>query len=600
MNKRALLVGINRYKMAGNNLKGCVNDVTNIRDILIRFYGFKVEDIRVVVDERATKNNIIIRLKWLVTDSKVGDKLLFHYSGHGCFSGDTKISLLDGTEKSFEELVRDYSDREFWVYSCDKKGNIKPGRAHSPRITKLCSSILKIILDNGEIIKCTPDHLFLLKNGIYKEARLLTVEDSLMPLYRSICNDGWYSGYEYCITGKKKTKFTHIAISPEKKGMCSICGDIISKSHSVRHHINFNKLDNRPENIQWVTSSEHTKIHIQAEGQTKIGQIGQTNKDSSLNIKRIKTKKEKALNDPEYAQRAFGGLTKIRNNLEIEKLRLLNLRKAIKEREYTLAMKQAFQSIPRNLGNHNRWHKGIDFNSCSKCNPSNHKIISLEYLNESIPVYDITVEEYNNFALTSGVFVHNSQIRDRNGDELSDGLDELLCPHDMNFDGNYILDDDLKSILSKLPVGVNLDVILDCCHSGTGTREFSPFEPTGDCKARYLEPPIDILLRNDENDELPVQKILKPCSKAVENGVTTMTHNLIAGCKDNQTAADALINNTYNGALTYYLCKIIRETRGIITRNELINRVQTSLRYNKYRQIPQLEGPGKEKKFLDL
>src|SRR5262249_23011354 len=38
----------------------------------------------------------------------------------------------------------------------------------------------------------------------------------------------------------------------------------------------------------------------------------------------------------------------------------------------------------------------------------NHKIVEIRYLNEKADVYDITVDVYHNFLLTSGVFVHNS------------------------------------------------------------------------------------------------------------------------------------------------------------------------------------------------
>src|SRR5659263_452778 len=41
----------------------------------------------------------------------------------GCFTGDTKIKLLDGTEKSFEELASLSPDDIFYVYSVDEKRN---------------------------------------------------------------------------------------------------------------------------------------------------------------------------------------------------------------------------------------------------------------------------------------------------------------------------------------------------------------------------------------------------------------------------------------------------------------------------------------------
>ena len=46
MAKRALLVGINRYRIPGADLRGCVNDVKNLKSVLTRYYGFADKDIR--------------------------------------------------------------------------------------------------------------------------------------------------------------------------------------------------------------------------------------------------------------------------------------------------------------------------------------------------------------------------------------------------------------------------------------------------------------------------------------------------------------------------------------------------------------------------
>src|SRR3990172_4884819 len=93
MANKALIVGINKYRLSGADLQGCVNDVTNIRYILIKYLGFKVKDIRALVDARATKKGIMDRLEWLVRDAKAGDRLLFHFSGHG-----SQIRDRDGDE----------------------------------------------------------------------------------------------------------------------------------------------------------------------------------------------------------------------------------------------------------------------------------------------------------------------------------------------------------------------------------------------------------------------------------------------------------------------------------------------------------------------
>lgn len=83
MAKKALLIGINRYKIPGADLRGCVNDVNNLREILTESYGFKGSDISVLTDFAATKAAMQTGIKKLVASGAPGDVLLLHYSGHG-------------------------------------------------------------------------------------------------------------------------------------------------------------------------------------------------------------------------------------------------------------------------------------------------------------------------------------------------------------------------------------------------------------------------------------------------------------------------------------------------------------------------------------
>ncbi|MBI4768676.1 MAG: caspase family protein [Deltaproteobacteria bacterium] len=189
---------------------------------------------------------------------------------------------------------------------------------------------------------------------------------------------------------------------------------------------------------------------------------------------------------------------------------------------------------------------------------------------------------------------HGSQIRDRNGDELKDKLDEIICPHDMSWNGTYIVDDDLHKVFSGLPKGVVLEVLLDSCHSGTGTRELLALEkqpPEFSFKPRYLPPPADILCRVD--DELPVHHLFKGLSPLNPSRKATNALpeylSLFSGCRDNQTSADAQIDGKYNGAFTYYFCKHLRDVKGAISRAELLKRVRASLKHEEFDQVPQLE-----------
>ena len=186
---------------------------------------------------------------------------------------------------------------------------------------------------------------------------------------------------------------------------------------------------------------------------------------------------------------------------------------------------------------------------------------------------------------------HGSQIRDREGDELSDRMDELLCPWDMNWDGGYITDDDLNAIFKKLSKNVLLEVFLDCCHSGTGLRENILGRPPElglehPTLVRYLPPPVDIECRFEGEEDEGFKSKTR----------STVHHVLWAGCKDNQTSADAYINGAYNGAFTYFFCRHMRDTGGRITRKELLRRIRQSLRHGNYSQVPQLEAEATKQK----
>jgi hypothetical protein len=80
--RRALLVGINEYPDPASRLEGCVNDVFLMSSVL-QECGFQAEDIRVVLDDRATAKEIVDRLQWLLDGVTPQDERVFFYSGHG-------------------------------------------------------------------------------------------------------------------------------------------------------------------------------------------------------------------------------------------------------------------------------------------------------------------------------------------------------------------------------------------------------------------------------------------------------------------------------------------------------------------------------------
>ena len=180
----------------------------------------------------------------------------------GCFTKDTKIKLTDGRDIAFEKLVEEYNQgNKNHTFTVNNLGLISVAEIKEPRLTIKNAELVKVTLDNGEEIRCTPNHLFMLKNGNYKEAQNLSSGESLMPLYQRVSDktdrisregyvliyqpkiDSWVPVHHladnYNLTNKRYQK----------------------NAGRVRHHIDFNKLNNNPDNIIRMNWGEHWKIH---------------------------------------------------------------------------------------------------------------------------------------------------------------------------------------------------------------------------------------------------------------------------------------------------------------------------------------------------
>jgi hypothetical protein len=211
----------------------------------------------------------------------------------------------------------------------------------------------------------------------------------------------------------------------------------------------------------------------------------------------------------------------------------------------------------------------------------------LRWLLEGTSAGDVLVFHYSG---------HGAQVRDRDGDELDDGLDEMICPYDLDWDDPFT-DDDLSDCLSGLARGVNLTVVLDCCHSGTGLREIADHRAQ-QVRAKCMVPPSDIHHRvNPAVEDLgpgrrytmtkarTELRLRRFGERAAEAGAT-----LLAACRSDQTSADAWIEGDFHGAFTYFLCVAAGQARFRLTYGDLITQVRSLLKANRFDQVPQLEG----------
>ena len=183
-------------------------------------------------------------------------------SAGGCWSGETKVALVDGRNLTFKELVEEHNEgKKNYCYTLNDDSSIKIALIKNPRLTKKDAEVIKVILDNNEELICTPDHKFRLSNGEYIEANKLNPELNIAPLNRKLSKiEGrvTISGYEMVYDSyKNKLVFTHILSDDYnlEQGVYS------KNSGNIRHHVDFNKLNNNPENILRMSKEAHIKYH---------------------------------------------------------------------------------------------------------------------------------------------------------------------------------------------------------------------------------------------------------------------------------------------------------------------------------------------------
>jgi len=397
--------------------------------------------------------------------------IYLHHTAGGCFVGDTMVTLVNGDDVRIDTLEK---NKEYWLYGCDKDGTTKIIKCVFLGETKKVDKIVEVTLDNGNIEKCTLEHLWMMRDGTYKTANNLMSGDSLMPLYKRFDKRGYE---EIKNNNNYKWHKTHQLSGKLKYGE----NIYKSKTKNVIHHIDFNKLNNEPDNLVLMEKNEHIIFHanLMKENWKNDEWVEKMKIVSSKNMKKLK---EIQLNDDEYFI-FLSDLMKTRwengefdyqigSTLSEETKKKISIsindkwkdnewskktRKILSDKgkkqwqddDYRLKMskvskenwtkpeyrEKVFQfdsnfnkklwenpehrkKVSEAVSKRNKiyaiYKKSEYFNKISYKeykDTYNHKIVSVNIvdLEKVVSVYDFYSPETNNFALSSGVFVHNSR-----------------------------------------------------------------------------------------------------------------------------------------------------------------------------------------------
>jgi tRNA-splicing ligase RtcB len=201
----------------------------------------------------------------LLTDAEIGAVAMGPVGFDiGCFTGDTRVPTLGGP-RTLRELAE--TGGEHWIFSLSTEQQIVAAKA-TAQLTRRAAALLRVTLDDGAVINCTPDHLFMLRDESWSEARSLSPGTSLMPLKQSVAGNGargfginnhrrWLHGFNhkvasvevlerhedvYCLTVPEYGNFAlEAGVFVHNCGMMSASSDVPVAAATPENRLRFNR-----------------------------------------------------------------------------------------------------------------------------------------------------------------------------------------------------------------------------------------------------------------------------------------------------------------------------------------------------------------------
>ena len=317
-----------------------------------------------------------------------------------CFSGDTVVQSYGGNK-----MIKDILPGDL-VYSFNEsKHKVELKRILASQMTTRNAVVVKVTFDTGQVITCTPNHPFAVRRIPTMSGKFTTKE---------------YIEYIPAIELKagNRIKSNYIHINPLGRPECSIYHNgrkqLLQDVHAefiygekpngyVTHHKDENKLNNYFENLEYKTGRDHRIHHIgniEKFQYTPGSQLGEKNSFYGKHHSEENNMKNRLCHIGKSVE-VFDS-----NNNHIRHYDCIG--DAEKEGFTRSLIKKACESI-------NHVYRSVFWYYSDDCNivEANHKIISVDISNELTDVYNIEVEDNNNYFVggDDGILVHNCGLQ---------------------------------------------------------------------------------------------------------------------------------------------------------------------------------------------
>ena len=117
--------------------------------------------------------------------------------------------------------------------------------------TRQNASLVRVALDYERVVRCTPDHLFMHRDGTYRLADALVPGQSLMPLYMTFDRDGYVF-----VRNNHTRRLMRLHWMVYRAQLTAPAPDL-QGDEMVLHHVNFVRDDNAPTNLQPMRKIDH-------------------------------------------------------------------------------------------------------------------------------------------------------------------------------------------------------------------------------------------------------------------------------------------------------------------------------------------------------